>query len=321
MSPITFVGSAPFKRRAQPAKPAPVWPFSLLGLHDPGGEHLLAGASRPGPTLFTHELGHDPHSEHGFDYSPWSGRFLIARLNNGYNPNGTIPLPLHYADFARRVGHHVRLSTGGCHVWIIGNETNHMIEFPFGYPISPDQYSVCFALCRHEIKRVPGHADDWVIAAPVAPYYPPGAWGGYLDYFRQIVTLCDTDAICLHAYGRSAHPSSVNQDHILTGGTYKGLQWEFRTYRDFLNAVPQSKRHLPALITETNQEGAWTNANTGWVQAAVREIQEWNAAPHAQQTQQIRALVLYRWPAGLDRWGIEKSHELHEDIRAAASLC
>ena len=72
-------------------------------------------------------------------------------------------------------------------------------------------------------------------------------------------------------------------------------------------------RHLPVFITETDQDEPWADANTGWVQAAYAEIDSWNRQPHAQQ---IRALLLYRWPK-LDRWAIEGKGQVIDDFRAA----
>ena len=65
------------------------------------------------------------------DYSRWAdqGFGIIARLNNGYEPNGTIPLSSRYADFAQRCANFVRNSRG-CHIWIIGNEMNFAVERP-----------------------------------------------------------------------------------------------------------------------------------------------------------------------------------------------
>ena len=93
------------------------------------------------------------------------------------------------------------------------------------------------------------------------------------------------------------------------------LRYHFRTYQDFMAAVPQSMRGLPVYITESNQgDQPWENANTGWVRAAYAEIDRWNRA----NTQKIRSFLLYRWPqVPGDRWGIEGKAGVIEDFRAA----
>jgi hypothetical protein len=49
------------------------------------------------------------------------------------------------------------------------------------------------------------------------------------------------------------------------------------------------------------------------VRAAYAEIDRWNQQPFAQQ---IRALLLYRWP-NLDRWGFEDKRGVQPDLKQA----
>src|SRR5512136_734988 len=97
----------------------------LYGLHDPGGESIMAERGILGWVLFTEALGSDPNSQEGGDYSRWAnqGFGILVRLNNGYEPQGTLPLSTRYGEFAQRCANFVRNSSG-CHIWIIGNETN-----------------------------------------------------------------------------------------------------------------------------------------------------------------------------------------------------
>src|SRR5512138_2232719 len=89
----------------------------LYGLHDPGGEYLMAQAGARGWILFTEELGSDPNDRRGKDYSQWAnaGYGILARLNNGYEPSGTIPRSNRYADFSRRDANFVA-ACKGCHI-------------------------------------------------------------------------------------------------------------------------------------------------------------------------------------------------------------
>ncbi len=103
----------------------------IFGLHDPGGETLMAQANRRGWIVFTVEVGSDPNNQGGFDFAPWANQDfgVICRINNGYGSAGTIPYSSQYANFARRVANFVAASRG-CKIWVIGNEMNHSQEWP-----------------------------------------------------------------------------------------------------------------------------------------------------------------------------------------------
>ena len=103
----------------------------IFGIHEPGGENHMIEAGRPGWIVFTEELGHDPNNRSGKDFTRWSNQNLgiICRLNNGYEPNGTIPNESEYANFAQRCANFVANSQG-CKIWIIGNEMNYEVERP-----------------------------------------------------------------------------------------------------------------------------------------------------------------------------------------------
>src|SRR5215207_9900661 len=103
----------------------------IYGLHDPGGEQIMLAANKPGWVVFTEGVGHDPRNRSGSDYRSYSNRGLgvICRLNNGYHPQGTLPLSRNYADFAQRCANFVAASQG-CRIWIVGNEANYEIERP-----------------------------------------------------------------------------------------------------------------------------------------------------------------------------------------------
>ena len=81
----------------------------------------------------------------------------------------------------------------------------------------------------------------------------------------------------------------------------------------FMEAVPENMRHLPLYITETDENKPWANANSGWVRRAYAEIDGWNQQPGHQQ---IRALILYRWPK-IDQWVIEGKGGVIDDFRGA----
>jgi N-acetyl-anhydromuramyl-L-alanine amidase AmpD len=311
----------------------------LYGLHDPGGESIMAEQGIKGWILFTEELGNDPSDQRGGDYSQWAdqGFGILARLNNGYEPNGTIPLSSRYASFAARCANFARNSRG-CHIWIIGNEMNFAVERPGvqydrsqdpprlvkpGEIIQPGMYANCYRQCRAAIKALSGHEKDQVIVGGVAPWNPQttytgntnGDWAKYLEDLLTILGPTNCDGIAIHAYTHGADPKLIYTDAFMNT-PFKNRQYNFRTYQDFMKAIPLSMRQLPVYLTETDQDDAWRNENNGWVQRAYGEIDWWNRQAG---NQVIRAVILYRWP-NVDKWGIDGKTGVIEDFRKAMTF-
>src|SRR5262245_33968071 len=94
----------------------------IFGIHEPGGEHAMLAAGHAGWVLFCEAIGHDPSDRTGIDFTTFSkqGLGVICRLNNGYEPDGTLPHSREYENFARRVANFVGTSRG-CKIWVIGN--------------------------------------------------------------------------------------------------------------------------------------------------------------------------------------------------------
>ena len=315
----------------------------LYGLHDPGGEHVMLGKGIPGWVLFTRELGHDPNNHSGDSFSQYSNQNLgvMVRLNNGYGGAGTLPYQSEYDDFAKRCANYVRATTG-VHIWIVGNETNHPIEWPgadwdwgavpprprspdkHGEPITPGAYARCYQKVRAAILALPGHERDQVLVGGVAPWNPLTTYAGnetgdWVKYFQDILKRIgpsQCDGITIHAYTHGTDPNLIRSERMVGNETFKHYHWDFRCYQDFMHAVPEGMRQLPVYITETDQgDDPWRNENTGWVRGAYGEIDHWNQT----QPQKIRALILYRWPK-LDQWYIEGKEGVIQDFRDAMSF-
>jgi N-acetyl-anhydromuramyl-L-alanine amidase AmpD len=186
-----------------------------------------------------------------------------------------------------------------------------------GEVITPEMYARCYKLCRDAIHRLPGHADDQVIVGAVAPWntqtiYAGNANGDWVQYFRDILEQLgpsQCDGIALHAYTHGGDPALISSEEMLSP-PFQNYHSEFRVYTDFMAAVPEAMRTLPVYITETDQSEPWLDVNSGWVQQAYEEIDGWNQQPN---NQQIRALVLYRWPL-LDRWHLANKAGVLEDL-------
>lgn len=299
------------------------FPKYIFGLHEPGGERLMEEKGKKGWIVFTERVFHDPKDQHGADYSQWENRGLgiIARINHDYYPGGTIPLPQYYDDFARRVANFVKNSRGG-HIWVIGNEMNHAQERPADQMITPNLYAQCYKKCWEQIHNLSGHESDQVAIGSVAPWNNTTAYAGneggdwvkyYADILKAIQSLnCPVDAITLHTYTHGQDPNLVFSEQTMNP-PFQHCHYHFRCYQDFMNATPSELRSLPVYITETDEDEEWANANQGWVQNAYKEINDWNSKPGSQQ---VRALVLYRWPR-FDKWHIDGKGGVHDDFRAA----
>jgi len=186
--------------------------------------------------------------------------------------------------------------------------------------ITPTLYARCFKLCRDAIRSVAGHADDQVLIGAVAPWnnqtaYPGNERGDWVRYFQDILTALGPtglDGITLHTYTHGADPNLISSEQRMNP-PFTDRYFEFPAYRDFMNAIPTAMRSLPVYITETNQDVPWLNQNIAWIQRAYGEIDWWNQQPN---NQQIRALVLYRWPV-IDLWYIEGKGGVVEDFKLA----
>jgi hypothetical protein len=281
---------------------------SLLGLHDLGGEHLMDGD----PGWIVDAIAFSETRSRDYRAQASRGFGIISRLNWGWNPRGTIPEPARYGEMASICAEFVTVSQG-CHIWIVGNEFNHIVEHPDGRPITPEDAAACHRLCYAAIKQVQPNAR--VLVAAVAPWYD-GAW---LDYLRRLVRGVgdQCQGYALHAPTHGPAPALVFSDE-----ERGGFAWHMRTYRQqiatILDAHPAAI-HAEFYITETNQgDDAWVDTNSGWVQNAAREINDWNQMPG---TPDVRSICLYRWKHyDHDKWGIEHKPGVQQDFRAAVAL-
>ncbi|MBN1217414.1 MAG: N-acetylmuramoyl-L-alanine amidase [Anaerolineae bacterium] len=314
----------------------------IYGMHDRGGEHLMRVNGRAkGWVLVTEEIRANPNDQSGGNYKDLAdqGFGVIVRLNHAYGSDGTIPHPAYYRDFARRVANFVKNSTGA-HIWIIGNEMNFAREQPRKpgtndpEPITPRLYAECYRLCREAVHQLPDSNHHQVLIGAPAPWNAEtpydadsqgiyaanrlsGSPGGHGDFVRYLTDICLTlgpencDGFAIHAYTHGTDPNLVFSD-VKMGPPFQKYHYHFRIYRDFMNAIPRTMRHLPAYITEADEDDPWENANRGWVKNAYKEIDNWNDAGN----QQIRAMILYRWPRA-DQWHIDGKLGVQEDFKEA----
>lgn len=304
------------------------FPKYIFGLHDPGGQHVMVEKNKQGWVLVTEELGADPHGPGGPDYRHLSNQGLgvIARLNHGYGDKGTIPRSDRYDDFAQRCGNFVEGSQG-CHIWIIGNEPNLSWERPGGpngEVITPELYARCYKKCRNNIHSRPGRENDQVVVAAVGPWnidtkYPENPSGDWVKYFRHVLDRLpgQCDAIAVHTYTNGYALDFITKDYWQGAPGYTHLRYQFRSYVDFMEAIPEEMHSLPVYLTEADQNLAWKDEpGSRWVQTAYQEIDRWNSEP---ANQPIQALILYRWPLVHDQpqWAISTRPQIITDFKTA----
>jgi len=292
----------------------------LFGMHDwsPDWGKAIKNAGVTAWAVLTCELGDNPDDTSGQDFRQMAdyGVTPLVRLNYSHSGKGTLPLSTRYLAFAERVANFVAASPG-CRNWIIGNEPNYAnIEAPWTpegdmgerQPITPDQYAACFLLCRQAIQGLPGHEQDDVLLAAVAPWnnqtrYPGNELGDWVKYFNHMLTAIgphNLEGICLHVYTHGPGTMLIT-DEARMESPFQDYRYNFRAYQDFLALVPISYRFLPVYITEADQVFPWRNQKSGWITRAYAEISQWNSVPGHQS---IKALALYRWSTD-DNWCIQ----------------
>jgi hypothetical protein len=294
----------------------------IFGMHNPGAEPLMAAAGKRGWIMFSEKVT-APTQGDGPDYSTWSnqGYGVIVRVNNGYNPDGTLPCSDQYPAFAAAVASWV-MQSRGAHIWIIANETNQHSEWPTcnGAPekITPALYVQAFTMARGAIRALPGHASDQVIPAGVSWLVDdtgaPGRTG--VDYFASVLGLLgpgNFDGLALHVFTtNSGKVADVTSEEIAPGTS---LHLHFRAYRDLLAVVPANARSLPVYITETDPLfTGWATAEPGWIPAVYKEIDSWNQVA---TNQVIRAVTIYRWPSYDAVYGIASFPAVQADFSLA----
>jgi hypothetical protein len=242
------------------------------------------------------------------------GYGIIARLNNGYSPDGTIPLSVtQFEDFATRLAWWVGNSEG-CNHWIIGNEPNSSVEGLF----DPSVYADCFRLCYDAIKAV--QPESVIMPAPVAMWNAES--GDWLHYYGEMLYACwPFDALCWHTYTHGSDRALITSMEKM-GPPYETRLFQFRAYWDLWAATRAEYRNLGIYITETDQgdiggiRNPWLDeSGVHWIWEAYQEIDQFNR----QHGYPIRCLACYRWPQ-YDEWHIEGKPHVHEDFADAVSL-
>jgi len=334
--------------------------YGVFG-HEPDPAEFLQHVAAAGPGWVTASVavGADTNDFTGVDFRFLSdaGHTVICRINHGYFPNGTIPPPAKYDDFARRCANFVAHSAG-CSIWTIGNELNIAGEWPVDFAtghaayVSPSNYAVCFRKVYDAIKAVQPHARvlpqaPACFAGPFAANSQNLTWLGtnythdanplnWVTHLHATLTnIARTgplDGIALHVSSRGYACADVHSVEKRTAGG-QSLYWSFYVYRDWVNlGIPAALRSLPLYATEGNGYYYWKGGHpdnpvatyeSGWVQAVYEEINRYNQFAFATNGPVFRCFNLYRW-GPQDEWGIDRADnfykpEILDDLDAAVA--
>ena len=302
--------------------------------------YLMEQAGVRGYILWSEAIGADPDDTRGVDYRQrtYGDHVVIVRLNYsyaGHQPDGTLPPPEKYEDFATRCYQFARNSQGA-HIYVVGNEMNNPREWPNGQPIWPEEYARCFNLVYRRIKEAdpeaivcPGAIDPYHASLAFAPYNSP--YGDIRKYWRTMLEAIEAcDGLAIHAYTHGPDPRLLEDTRrVFTAYPLEGVRYHFWVFEDVLQATPERFRHLPVYLTETTplfktrDEPAWEDAdkwgwpdvNEGWIWTMYQQVDAWNK----RGGQQIHCALLYRYPPK-DRWVIYDKPRVIEDFTQALGL-
>lgn len=330
--------AAPTRAAPRPPLPKPDdsrylgLPHFIAGLVDAGGESHMLAAGKPGWIVLRAQV-RTPDSSGDYTHMADKGLGVIVVLANANPPQGSLPNSQDYDLFAQSCANFVKKSRGA-RIWVIANEPNAARErrgydgaSNSGELVTPEMYARCFNLVRKAIRAVPGHAHDFVAPAAIAPFntqttYPGNPSGDWVRYFADTLFQITSqggsaDALALHTHTHGYDGNFVTSDAKGTNN-FQNRHWHFRSYRDFLAAILPAMRNLPVLITAASPlEPGWTNANRGWMQAALGEIDQWNSNP---RNQPVQAVCFARWqsiPGDPPGWGLADKPQAVNDLRAA----
>ncbi len=330
----------PLPTRNLPRPPAPKaddarylgLPHYLVGLVDAGGETHLLGAGKPGWIVVRAQVK-PPEASGDYSHLADKGLGVIVVLATNSGTQGAFPNSYDYDLFALQCANFVKKSKGA-RIWVIGNEPNAARERAMydgavnsGELITPEMYARCFNLARKAIRALPGHEHDFVVPAAIAPFntqttYPGNPSGDWVRYFADTLFQItaqggNADAISLHAHTHGYDANFITSD-AKGVNQFQNRHWHFRAYRDFLAAILPAMRNLPVFITAASPlEPGWTNANRGWMNAALTEINSWNSNAN---NQPIQAVCFARWqalPGDPPGWGLADKPQAVNDLRVA----
>lgn len=261
---------------------------NLIGIHDRQG----AAFSPPGTFILdTIALSENPTPPQYDANHTW-----IVRANWGYGSTGTIPVdPEKQKIFISRLAVYVE-KAASCSRWVIGNEPNLSREWPDGKPIYPAQYTDFFRRCRSVIKKISGIHKVFIAAA--GPWnnelkYAGNPDGDWIQNFSDTIAACqgELDGFSIHSYTHKYATWLVTSLDTMNP-PFQNRFYNFQTYRNYLEAIPDEFSNLEIHITEANGGPNWQAV--GLMPAMAADIDAYNQKAASKK---IKSLIFFRYPS------------------------
>ena len=322
----------------------------LYGIFDPEAteylNHISSGAG-PGWVTATVQVGSDTNNfvpNADFTSVANQGHTVICRINNGYFPNGTIPLTNNYDAFATCCSNFVAHSPG-CSIWTIGNELNISGEWPYDPAlgkapyVTPANYATCFRKVYNAIKAV--HPNDKILPAAPACFTPAYSAGSnpygtnnypydanplnWVQTLNQMLTAIKNtgplDGIALHVSSRGYTCDAIHSTQQVSASG-QNLYFSFYVYKDWVNlGIPASLYNLPLYATECNGYFYWKGGHpedpfqhyeAGWMQEVYAEMNRYNQSAMATGKPVFHCFNMYRWCGACDGWNIDGGDNVYK---------
>jgi len=219
------------------------FPQFIYGLHDLGGQDRMLNAGRPGWYSTPSICNPNRNQLFGADEC-WVG--VIVRLNHGYDTTerfhrriNTIYSP---HDAPRMSKTRRRASLAHRQRMNISAERP---QLPDGSRevITAEKYAQCFLKCRTAIKNVPGHTGDLVLTGAPGPYN--AETGDWVQYLVDILNRLERMSMASRFTRTRTSSPPTNLQRRYDGVPFQNRHFNFRAYRDYMNAIPAQFRSLP----------------------------------------------------------------------------
>ena len=176
------------------------------------------------------------------------------------------------------------------------------------------------------MKKVPGHADDWVAPSAPAPWnnqtaYPANPSGDWVQYFKDILTNCiqlqqPPDALALHTYTHG-NTSDLIASEQKTDAPFQNYHSHFRTYRDFLSVVPASLKSVAGLHYRNASGRSDLVAEPEHRLGASARMRRSTRGTRCRRTRRCTPFASFAGRPAMRRWSIADKPAVQDDFRAA----
>lgn len=139
--------------------------------------------------------------------------------------------------------------------------------------ITPRKYVACYRLCRRAIRALPGHENDLVLPAALAPWTthagyaanPTGDWAIYFRHMMGMLSAQECDGIALHVV---TDPGAAADDQAAGNA-------DLDASLALLKELHADLAELPVFIDECAPLQGWEAASEKWLTQTLAAIEKW----------------------------------------------